>query len=671
MPVVPRTRNDRFTVDELAWEIAQLQTDASTAPWKEGNRDDDMRRTVVSAMNKHGWTSQDGGPKSVRPGALPHILKMLERREITVQSTLNNMPPVEFAQVVASPAYWYMTEADADKVRAAVLGTYAGAPIAASRPDGALTPAQSDKHTDNDTSIIEILRDAARRLLWAVPELGRKWETEPYARAFITDELREIWYRCAQKRDEQEIYTACENVVCEIWRNAPKMEGKPNTYDADIPPKLPLAAQPGEPSIRTAASETVRLAAAPPVQQGAALSMPGSFGRERIKIRLTDAARNRCCNVDELLMQAQQEIFNVYAVLKPFSADGRDYAGRAISGAPTIRTGDISPSYTTLLSGEVEHLRCHGNLIIKVWREEGREEGISIPQLGSEPVLFFLTSPQTIGIDDIWLYADNLSVQKITQADDVPAGLPLATEAATNETLSAALTEHFDRPARPPNILPERLQGWVRRVFTPAPVGPGYWIDLTPDERREAAAAWDDKNTAEAQREDKYWWDLELSINELKRKIADWESMHHQGIPSEAALKEKTLSTLRDDLAELERKWEVPFSAPMEPPAEPLPVSPSQRAAEGITKNQILAAFDALVTTNLSKAMSDGAKWAVRARVSKGARGRDLSVWCPLLMAVELCERRLATKAAINRAFFTYPFLADWRERWHEHSEAI
>ncbi|MET3135368.1 multidrug efflux pump subunit AcrA (membrane-fusion protein) [Oxalobacteraceae bacterium GrIS 1.11] len=98
------------------------------------------------------------------------------------------------------------------------------------------------------------------------------------------------------------------------------------------------------------------------------------------------------------------------------------------------------------------------------------------------------------------------------------------------------------------------------------------------------------------------------------------------------------------------------------------------KTEEGITKNQILAAFDSLVTTtNLSKAMADGRQWAVRARVSKGTRGQGglLSVWNPLLMAVELCERGLATKSAINKAFLTCHFLTAWREQWNEHSETM
>lgn len=125
-PVTPAAgmpRNDRVTFDELAWETAQFQTDVSMAPWKEGDSDDDMRRTIVCAMNKYGWKSQDAGQQSERPGTLPYILKMLKKGEISARSTLNNCPPVELAQVFESPIYFSMTQDDADKVRAEVLGT--------------------------------------------------------------------------------------------------------------------------------------------------------------------------------------------------------------------------------------------------------------------------------------------------------------------------------------------------------------------------------------------------------------------------------------------------------------------------------------------------------------------------------------------------------------------
>lgn len=83
-----------------------------------------------------------------------------------------------------------------------------------------------------DSSIVEILRDAARRLLWPVPALGKKWESDEYAAAFITDDMRATWRACAQRRDEQEIYFECENLVSDVWRRSVPQEAIPQAYAA-------------------------------------------------------------------------------------------------------------------------------------------------------------------------------------------------------------------------------------------------------------------------------------------------------------------------------------------------------------------------------------------------------------------------------------------------------
>jgi hypothetical protein len=117
--------------------------------------------------------------------------------------------------------------------------------------------------------------------------------------------------------------------------------------------------------------------------------------------------------------------------------------------------------------------------------------------------------------------------------------------------------------------------------------------------------------------------------------------------------------------------------AQAEPASEPAPVVGS--AVNGITKTQIIMAFGAALIkgkgkeSTLLSAMENGYVWAVRAREAKGTRGRggSESIWCPVRMAIELHERKWATKAALNQAFFQYQFLSNWREQWREHSEGI
>lgn len=110
-------KNDRVIIKDLAWEIAQSQADSHSERWQEADGDDSMRRTIVSAMNQHGW-SPDGVP-----GVLPHIYRMLEAGEISAQSTFNGMPPANVSEIEVNPANWYVTRQDADKVKALLLAT--------------------------------------------------------------------------------------------------------------------------------------------------------------------------------------------------------------------------------------------------------------------------------------------------------------------------------------------------------------------------------------------------------------------------------------------------------------------------------------------------------------------------------------------------------------------
>lgn len=93
-------------------------------------------------------------------------------------------------------------------------------------------------------------------------------------------------------------------------------------------------------------------------------------------------------------------------------------------------------------------------------------------------------------------------------------------------------------------------------------------------------------------------------------------------------------------------------------------------ATKSVTKAQVLMAFGDLASgMNLAKAMGDGATlWLSDALISKGTRGRGghQAQWDPLILAVALHGRKLATKAALNRAFLNHSFLANWREAWAE-----
>jgi len=101
----------------------------------------------------------------------------------------------------------------------------------------------------------------------------------------------------------------------------------------------------------------------------------------------------------------------------------------------------------------------------------------------------------------------------------------------------------------------------------------------------------------------------------------------------------------------------------------------AEAAVKGVTTGEIDMAFGGLVSNmKLKKAMGDGAtKWLLDARISKGSPGREghQAQWNPLILAVALCERNLATKRVLSRAFLDHSFLADWREEWKEQEKNL
>jgi hypothetical protein len=54
-----------------------------------------MNRTIVAAMNLHGW------PADGIPGLIPLILKMLEGKEIEAFSTFKELPCTELELVIS------------------------------------------------------------------------------------------------------------------------------------------------------------------------------------------------------------------------------------------------------------------------------------------------------------------------------------------------------------------------------------------------------------------------------------------------------------------------------------------------------------------------------------------------------------------------------------------
>jgi hypothetical protein len=142
-----------------------------------------------------------------------------------------------------------------------------------------------------------------------------------------------------------------------------------------------------------------------------------------------------------------------------------------------------------------------------------------------------------------------------------------------------------------------------------------------------------------------------------------WANMKHQNDPDKFEKIQANLARIDAELAPLS----LPFNATED--------QPQQVAIRGVTKQQVLAAFGGAVIDekSLERALENGPKWIVPARISKGTRGRGghETQWHPVLLALALQERRKATLAKLDRSFSQYGSMSPWRDEWREQSEDL
>jgi len=116
-----------------------------------------------------------------------------------------------------------------------------------------------------------------------------------------------------------------------------------------------------------------------------------------------------------------------------------------------------------------------------------------------------------------------------------------------------------------------------------------------------------------------------------------------------------------------------PAAAPPLPQADKVSVSKPQRAAEGITKEQVLIAFAELVEPfDLRKALGNGKGLFGEtapgsARTQKGSPGgKHTALWNPVILAVGLHEKYKVPMPHLKRAFSDHPFLRMWFDEWSD-----
>lgn len=132
----------------------------------------------------------------------------------------------------------------------------------------------------------------------------------------------------------------------------------------------------------------------------------------------------------------------------------------------------------------------------------------------------------------------------------------------------------------------------------------------------------------------------------------------------------------RKDIERFERDYlhaAEPASAAL--PCEPLPVSPAaapvlqpQDGPKGITKEQVLMAFEEMVKPfKLAGALKNGKGLFGNdeARTQRGTRGAThAALWNPVILAIGLNEKYLVPMPHLKRAFNEHSFLRVWADEW-------
>jgi hypothetical protein len=149
---------DRVIIKDLLWEIAQALADKHPEHWAADKVDSDLslRRTIVAAMNQHGWA-----PDGI-PGIMPHIFKELKQGEIKAFSTFNGLPFTDEEELVGiNPANWWITTEDAYRFKKALGITMPAAKTRQKGNDWSVKAREiADECFDADTNGMPTTRDS-------------------------------------------------------------------------------------------------------------------------------------------------------------------------------------------------------------------------------------------------------------------------------------------------------------------------------------------------------------------------------------------------------------------------------------------------------------------------------------------------------------------------------
>lgn len=89
------------------------------------------------------------------------------------------------------------------------------------------------------------------------------------------------------------------------------------------------------------------------------------------------------------------------------------------------------------------------------------------------------------------------------------------------------------------------------------------------------------------------------------------------------------------------------------------------KSPEGITKQEVLIAFESLVDLDLAGLLADNKGIYRDAQTQKGTRGgKHLGLWNPVILAVGLNDKHSVPLAHLKRAFTKHHFLNKWQSEW-------
>ena len=130
-----KPRNDGVMLENLALEIAEPLALAASddEQWDKSNA---MSLTISTTLHKIGHLDEGV------PGVIQYILLMVNEGKITVRSARNHLPPVFASDVTVNNfRHWYVSQGDANKVRALLL------------PVEQMPPAAVKVETDTGTNV--------------------------------------------------------------------------------------------------------------------------------------------------------------------------------------------------------------------------------------------------------------------------------------------------------------------------------------------------------------------------------------------------------------------------------------------------------------------------------------------------------------------------------------